>query len=828
MCRIFPAVMAFILIVFSGCSSGSGINPATPDELPEQNFGGTGGLTSENYTNRGLLGLWEISINADRTSVEAIPRHSGASHFNLVYFMENAPCNDCLTLQNVAIISPNEITVDMRITHPFPGIPELTCFDPRGIVITKADTFFPAFWQYLTMGPDSLVLLNPDGYTDLFNPVDYPQDAPVSPLLKYTPGKYQINGLLDATLNPFVAYQKASPRRMLTSGSSSVQTLDVHLPDGPLAFGYAIDAAWSPTGGDVTDPEVDFPPEANCLEPYRIDVDVDGALDTLPGSFVIVNVAVYDHQGIDTVSSVQLYAPYVFDGLIDMVQTGGQGANIGFFTASVTNENASSEGEFGLMVRVIGDEPDPIHGNILAYQLARLEIGETSGSPGWVVSWGGQDPTGWTIVKHIARDLNGNIFCSGTVYGNMDFDPGPGVDAHNGGGDGDVFLIKFDPDGLYRWGVSFGHSGPDTAEEVVVDSYGSVYLAGFFYGSVDFDPGPGVDEHSTVDTGFVTDLYLSKFNSNGVYQWAVTSGAIGVEICEGACWSPSEPGGIYMVGLNENNDAFLRRYDTEGGLNWVRSWGNSEDERAMGVAADNSGYVYVTGGYYFTVDFDPGPGEEIHTSYGDSQDIYLSKYNKDGNFIWCRTFGGYSDDHITDITCDSYGNTCIIGDFYSVADFDPGPDIDSKDPADGKLFITRFDSEGNHLFVQNYGSSPSHALQKSVAVSDAGDVVITGEFYGSIDFDPGPGVDMKTCDDHEDMFALKLGPSGEYIWGRTWTGHDTWEHCNDSVFDDIGSSILCGYFIGTIDFDPGLAEYLLSAPQSHAGYIMKLRPDGYW
>jgi hypothetical protein len=823
---IFPAAVAFFLLVFSGCSAGSGLNPAIPDEQQEQYSGDVGDLTSENYTNRGLLGLWEISINADRTAIDVIPRHSGVSHFNLVYFLENAPCTDCLTLQNVVIISPDEISVDMQITHPFPGIPELTCFDPRGIVITKADTFFPGFWQYLTMGPDSLVLLNPDGYTDLFNPVDYPQDAPVSPLLKYTPGKYQINGLLNATLNPFVAYQKGSPRRMLTSGSSSVQTLDVHLPDGPVAFGYAIDAAWCPAGGDVTDPEVDFPPEANCLEPYRIDVDIDGALNTLPGSFVTVNVAVYDHQGIYTVSAVQLYAPYVFDGLINMVQTGGQGANIGFYTATISNENASSEGEFGLLVRAIGTEPDPIHGNILAYQLVRLEIGETSGTPGWALSWSGPNTSHNTFAKHIAMDFNGNIFCTGTFYRTVDFDPGPGVDNHDGGENGDVFLSKFNPDGLYLWGVSFGHSGPDTAEEVVVDNYGNIYLAGFFYGTVDFDPGPGVDEHSTVDTGFVTDLYLSKFNSNGVYQWAVTSGMVGVEICEAACWSPTEPGGIYMVGQNENNDSFIRQYDTNGNLNWVRSWGNSEEESAKGVAADNSGNAYVTGIFHFYVDFDPGPLVDIHNASGDTQDIYVSKLNLDGNLVWCRTFGGLGEERVTDIACDSHGNSCMIGLFSDLMDFDPGLGIDFKDPSDGHLYITRFDSEGNHLFVQNYGigSMDSH---NSVAVSDTGDTVITGSFFDTIDLNPGPGVDLRYSDGKESMFVLKLGPSGEYIWGRTWTGQDTIGRCYDSVFGDADSSIICGMFFGSIDFDPGPGEYSLSAP-AYAGLIMKLRPDGYW
>jgi hypothetical protein len=65
------------------------------------------------------------------------------------------------------------------------------------------------------------------------------------------------------------------------------------------------------------------------------------------------------------------------------------------------------------------------------------------------------------------------------------------------------------------------------------------------------------------------------------------------------------------------------------------------------------------------------------------------------------------------------------------------------------------------------------------------------------------------------------------MWGRTWASIDSNEGIYDSVFSESGYSIAGGYFRGTMDFDPGPEEYYISVVDS-AGFIMKLRPDGYW
>jgi len=82
---------------------------------------------------------------------------------------------------------------------------------------------------------------------------------------------------------------------------------------------------------------------------------------------------------------------------------------------------------------------------------------------------------------------------------------------------------------------------------------------------------------------------------------------------------------------NSAYDAFLIKLTPGGEYVWGRSWGGYLTERAFGLTSDYNGNVYVCGDYYYTVDFDPGPGIEEHTSNG-GVDVFLSKFPPDGNW----------------------------------------------------------------------------------------------------------------------------------------------------------------------------------------------------
>jgi hypothetical protein len=85
------------------------------------------------------------------------------------------------------------------------------------------------------------------------------------------------------------------------------------------------------------------------------------------------------------------------------------------------------------------------------------------------------------------------------------------------------------------------------------------------------------------------------------------------------------------------------------------------------------GYVFTTGGFHGTADFDPGADTFTLTSAGDS-DMFVQKLDAAGNLIWARAMGGTDSDYAASVAVDAQGNVYTTGSFRATADFDSGPD----------------------------------------------------------------------------------------------------------------------------------------------------------
>jgi hypothetical protein len=108
-----------------------------------------------------------------------------------------------------------------------------------------------------------------------------------------------------------------------------------------------------------------------------------------------------------------------------------------------------------------------------------------------------------------------------------------------------------------------------------------------------------------------------------------------------------------------------------GDLGFAVQLGGPSTDLALGIAVDSSGNVYTTGRFHGTVDFDPGAGTKNLTSAG-SDDIFVSKLDSVGNFVWAISMGGSNSDQGRGISVDSSGNVYTTGAFQGTSDFDPG------------------------------------------------------------------------------------------------------------------------------------------------------------
>ncbi|SVD66819.1 uncharacterized protein METZ01_LOCUS419673, partial [marine metagenome] len=118
----------------------------------------------------------------------------------------------------------------------------------------------------------------------------------------------------------------------------------------------------------------------------------------------------------------------------------------------------------------------------------------------------------------LAVDAAGNMYLAGSFNGACDFDPGPGTALLTATGDFDVYLVKLDSSGNYVWATRFGNENTTIALSVAVDAAGNVVVAGYFTGSIDFDPADGVMD--LVPTSGTGGGFVAKFDSSGNHLWA--------------------------------------------------------------------------------------------------------------------------------------------------------------------------------------------------------------------------------------------------------------------------------------------------------------------
>ena len=383
----------------------------------------------------------------------------------------------------------------------------------------------------------------------------------------------------------------------------------------------------------------------------------------------------------------------------------------------------------------------------------------------WAKSSGGTtNDFGYSITV----DASGNVYTTGVFQGTVDFDPGAGTNNLTSAGGQDVFVQKLDAAGNFLWAKSFGGISTDEGRSITIDASGNVYTTGHFQGAVDFDPGAGTNN--------------------------LTSAG--------------------------NVDVFVQKLDASGNFLWAKSFGGTTNDFGLSITVDASGNVYTTGSFYGTADFDPGTGFFNLTTIG-SQDVFVQKLDASGNFLWAKSFGGTTNDFGLSITVDASGNVYTTGSFYGTADFDPGTGffnlttIGSQD-----VFVQKLDASGNFLWAKSFGGS-STDYGYSITVDASGNVYATGNFQGTVDFDPGAGTNNLTSAGSYDVFVQKLDASGNFLWAKSFGGSST-DYGYSITVDASGNVYTTGYFKGTADFDPGAGTNNHTSAGSQDVFVHKM------
>jgi len=404
----------------------------------------------------------------------------------------------------------------------------------------------------------------------------------------------------------------------------------------------------------------------------------------------------------------------------------------------------------------------------LGDQDAFITKSDTNGNFLWAVQIGGAYSE---FSFGIAVDAGGNVYTNGSYGLTVDFNPGADTFNMTANGGSDVYILKLDPSGNFIWANSVGGTSTDDSYGIALDASGNLYCTGDFVGEADFDPGTGT--FNLLSKGDL-DIFVLKLDAGGNLMWAKNMGGVGADV--GYSVAVDATGNVFSTGLFTtdadfdpgafdyeiinlgNSDIFVSKLDASGNFVWAKQLGGTQDEYGISLVVDKSGNVYTTGWFYGTTDFDPDAATYNLISVTGGSNIFISKLNAGGNFVWAKSIGGgdFTLAQAYAIAVDAGKNIYTTGIFMGIADFDPGANIYNLTSAGyTDAFILKVDTSGNMIWA---GALSGMSVEKgnSITADVSGNIYCTGEFSGTVDFDPGPGV-VETAAIQSDAFVVKLG-----------------------------------------------------------------------
>lgn len=270
--------------------------------------------------------------------------------------------------------------------------------------------------------------------------------------------------------------------------------------------------------------------------------------------------------------------------------------------------------------------------------------------------------------------------------------------------------------------------------------------------------------------------YNATFGQAPSVEWQLSSG--GSQWDEAHFISKTTDSGYIAVGYTTSLDGditdphgdwdvWIIKIDSDGTLQWQKTYGGSSSDNAYSIIDDGTGYVIA--GYTYSSDID------VIGNHGLS-DVWVFKIDYEGNMVWQKCYGGTSGDYATSIKKTVDGGYIIAARSLSI-----DGDV-TGNHGGGDIWIVKIDEVGVIEWEQCYGGIDLD-VSWDIIQSNTGDYLVAGDAFS---FD-------------SDICVLRLDSSGALIWEQTFGGTDDEE--GYSIVETNDNKILIAGYAESADGD---------------------------
>lgn len=368
-----------------------------------------------------------------------------------------------------------------------------------------------------------------------------------------------------------------------------------------------------------------------------------------------------------------------------------------------------------------------------------------------------------------------------------------------------------------------GSLNVDEAYSVVVDNAGNSYATGYFTGTATFGA-------TSLASSGSSDIFITKINNAGVYQWAVKAGGSGND--RGLSIALDASNNVLITGYFNGTadfasttltsaglqDVFIAKYSTAGVLTWAVQAGGSDSDIGNGICVDNSGNAIITGEFKGVASF----GANSLTSTGGSTDVFITKIDGAGLFSWVQQGSGTGTNRGIDVGCDASGNIYATGQFSDNFTFD----VLHTNTMFNVVYLAKFNSAGVEQWFKTIGGGTS-AFAYSIDVNSTGNVFITGDFTGDLIFFNSPNTTLVSTFSNE-IFLAKYSSAGATLWASK-SGSNSSVSARGVAADAAGNAFVIGHFECAFDeYKDQYGEAIFNSVGYEDIFMSKFNSSGVW